>query len=321
MLTPEMPRRSFLRLAATAGLIAAGAHVLLSPEEARAAEWVYAKNKPWQSNEWFPIDRRVAERQQISTMDGPLYVYDELSKSLLGQDSHLQSDFRRFADDYLRRRSDTKEWAGFCNGVASLSLGPQPLTEPKNFDLGDGKRLRVTYQERLGIGAAFRADDAGLRDLDVSVSVNLDRFTSRFLAGDRQAFIINASLGKPGVWYRAVYGVNPDGSALLATNFNAPGAEWVIVPKEKVQGVFESIPWKVAQARRVDNRFLVETSPELRYHDRMNEPLVNHILYGQPFDAQPRLGSVDKQAGMTQLLKDYGLRLGVDAIGYRISDG
>ncbi|MCL4439314.1 MAG: hypothetical protein M1609_01595 [Firmicutes bacterium] len=283
----KLSRRSFL--CGVAGLAGAGVLAATNPgllfNEAQAEEeWVYANIQPWQTRQWFPLGSEVANAQGIITLDRPLALFDKLQRGLLGIDSNLQPEFRNFADGYLRRFSGTREWAGFCHGVAHLNLRPEPGEEPTTFILGDGEEVTLTYPDKVGIGAAYRSGDLMYRPFlgdsrqtssTLLVQENLDWFMERFVT-ERAPFIISA--GDPGTWYRAVWGVSPDWTLLLANNLNAPDKKWIVVPRGKVKEVYYPIPQEVGKAIGVDERLFGEIPDEWRFDDRMDKDLASQAL-------------------------------------------
>lgn len=287
-ITPQtrLTRSLFLRLV-TASLLVGTISLSSLPKNVLAEEWVvYAANKPWQDNNWFPLDPDVAAERGLVTLDSSLNAYDRLHRSLLKTDSRLQPDFRNFADDYLNKFQGTREWAGFCHGLTHLSLDPQPLVDPEHINLDNGEVVEVTYLHRLGIGAALHSGDLMVRPVlgnDTQtgstrfVQENLDGLMDAFVTS-RRPFVINApKAGQSGYWYRAVYAVTADRSSLLATNLNAPGEEWVPVPRGRVVEAYTPVPWKEAQG--IDGRLFAEIPDPWRFDNRMDGSLVRRILY------------------------------------------
>lgn len=265
---------------------------ILTPE-VRASEpqkegWIYGR-PVWQDGNWFPISPAKAKREGLITLEEPLGVYDKLAKALLGEESYFQSQYKIFATNYLNSFPETADWAGFCHGLTHAELlDPQPLRGPETFTLKNGEKVTVTYQDRVGILAAFHSGDVMFRLIlgdgaETSsrkyVQENLDIFIDGLIK-TKQSFVINAPApGQPGFWYRVVVAVSPDKSTLLATNLNKPGQELVPIKKNEVLEVYIPMPYKEAEAREVDLRLLKEVPQNWVYS--LNGSLVNRIVYGK----------------------------------------
>lgn len=252
----------------------------------KTKEWIYGK-RVWQDGNWFPLSPAKAAREGMVTLEGSLGTYDKLSKALLGQESHFQSQYINFAVNYLNHFPQTAEWAGFCHGLAHAELlDPQPLKEPETFTLGNGEKVIVTYQDRLAIQVASHSGDVMFRpilgesdqiDSRKFVQENLDIFIDG-LINTGQSFVVSAPTpGRSGLWYRVVVAVSSDKSRLFTTNLNAPG-ELMSISRSDVSETYIPMPRKEAEAQRVDPRLLKEISNDWIYS--LNESLVQRILYG-----------------------------------------
>lgn len=282
-LNSNISRRSLLIL----GVVTLASHLL--PSQVRSSEWIYSIPEPWQDRNWFILDREIASKKGLVTLAGPLGVYSRLHRLFLGEVSDLQSRFESFADDYLEKFGYTRAWAGFCHGLAHLNLGPQPLLEPETFNI-NGEEVRVTYLDRLGVGAAYHSGDIMNRPIlgkeektapSLFVSENLDQFIDELIAnGD--SFVINASIpGREGSWYLPVVGVSVDRSRILTTNFNAPGNKFISIPRGEINEVYRPLSWEDAIAQGLDERLFKETPGVWRYDDKMDKALVNRMLFGK----------------------------------------
>lgn len=283
----QISRRSFLLGAAgvIGGFLAVDFGLL--PEEARAEEWIYAARKPWQDKNWFPFDSEVANQRGIVTIDRSLAIYDKLQWGLLGQDSNLQIEFRDFADGYLNRFRGTRDWTGFCHGLAHLNLGPQPSVKPKTYILSNGEEVTVTYNDRLGMGVAWESGDLMDRPFlgdneKISstklVQENLDRFIEDFITTG-EPFVINApKVGERGSWYRVVEAVSADRLKLRATNL---GNGWIMIPRSGVKEVYRPVHRQSARASEVDPRLLQEIPDDWRFDNRMDGTLFGQIYAGE----------------------------------------
>lgn len=266
-------------------------------KEEEQGGWVYSKQAIWQDQNWFPLDKSVAARRGIVTLDSSLALYDKLSRYFLGINSTLEKDFRTFAEGYLRRNPNTAEWTGFCHSLAAyIGLGPQPFKGDVKYTLPNGEVVVVPYVNRLGIAIAYHSGDLMNRPfisptpID-DVEKNLQYFIDRFLKDpNHPSFVINASLaGQAGFWYRNVVAVSQDGKRVLATNNNMSGKELVVFESTRwtqskggIREAYEPVSQSSPAAAGLNRALIAEIPVTWRYDNRMDAVLVGNVLAGRP---------------------------------------
>lgn len=281
----RISRRLFIDLSLRAAVgLAAATQIpgLFLPKKAWA-------NESWQDGEWGPLDSEVARRNNLITYysdGGPLEKFDKLQQFFLGENSNLKQQLAAFATDYLSKYGGTsREWAGFCHGLAHLMLGPQPIKEPEVFTLDNGEAVTVTYTDRIALGALFHSGDIMYRPIlgdnptlnpKHYIPENLDAFRD-YLAATGTRFVVNApERGQEGSWYRVVANTE-----FLASNFNTPDKEWINIERDLVKEVYYPLSWKEAQASGIDKRLFAEIPGDWRWDNRMNEPLYRRLVFNE----------------------------------------